>query len=104
LAAAADPLRCQQALPAQQAEHPFPADMDGVLAAQPGADLAVALASERRGDQHLVDQPEQVGVADRGSWARPPTTGCAQAAGIDRGARRTEHAADHGHRQLALHG
>jgi hypothetical protein len=33
------------------------ADPDAVLATQPGPDLAVALASERRGDQHPVDQP-----------------------------------------------
>jgi hypothetical protein len=33
------------------------ADPDAVLATQPGPDLAVALASERRGDQHPADQP-----------------------------------------------
>jgi hypothetical protein len=47
LAAAAGALGRQQALLAQQAEHPFPADVHGVLAAQPGPDLAVALAGER---------------------------------------------------------
>jgi hypothetical protein len=34
-AAAPDPLRRQQALLAQQAEHAFAADLDGVVATQP---------------------------------------------------------------------
>src|SRR4029453_9361951 len=41
-AAAPDPLGRQQALLAQQPQHPFPAHLDLVLAAQPGPDLAVA--------------------------------------------------------------
>ena len=48
-AAAPDPLGRQQALLAQQPQHPFPAHLDLVLAAEPGPDLAVALPGERRG-------------------------------------------------------
>jgi hypothetical protein len=57
-AAAPDPLGRQQALSAQQPQDPFPAHLDAVLAAQPGPDLAVALAGERRAGQDPVDQPE----------------------------------------------
>ena len=56
VAPATDPLGRQQALLAEQTQHPFATDLDAVLAAQPGPDLAVALASERRGDQDLADQ------------------------------------------------
>src|ERR671913_1665992 len=51
----------------------------------------------------LVDQPDQVGVADRGG--RPGAGRQLRlATGIDRGARRAEHAADQGHWQLLGHG
>jgi hypothetical protein len=104
LAPATDPLGRQQALPAQQAEDPFPAHLDLMLATEPGADLAVALASERRGDQHLVDQPEQVAVADRGCRTRPDRPGRMSATSVERGAGRAKHPAHHRHRQLGLHG
>jgi hypothetical protein len=41
-----DSLGRQQPLAAQQPQDPFPAHPDVMLAAQPGPDLAVALASE----------------------------------------------------------
>jgi hypothetical protein len=45
-APATDSLGSQQPLTSQQPQDPFPADVHAVLAAQPGPDLAVALASE----------------------------------------------------------
>ena len=72
-APATDPLGRQQPLPPQQPQDPFAADVHAVLATQPGPDLAVALAGERRGVQHLADQLDQVGVADRGGRAGPAT-------------------------------
>jgi hypothetical protein len=72
-AAATDPLWSQQSVGSQQPQDSFAADVHAVLAAQPSPDLAVALAGERRGDQHLVDQLDQVGVADRGGRAWPAT-------------------------------
>ena len=54
-AAATDPLGGQESFLAQQPQDPFPADLHAVLAAQPGPDLALALASERRVGQHPPD-------------------------------------------------
>jgi len=71
LAPTSDPLGRQQPVGSQQPQDSFAADVHTVLAAQPSPDLAVALAGERRGDQHLVDQLDQVGVADRGGRAWP---------------------------------
>ena len=45
------------------------ADPHAVLAMEPGPDLAVALAGERRVGQHPPDKPDQLLVADR--WHRP---------------------------------
>jgi hypothetical protein len=97
-AAATDPLRGQQPFLAQQPKHPFAADPDAMLTAQPSPDLAVALTGERRGDQDLADQPQQVGVTDRGRRAWPDRAGRMSATSVDRGARRAEHAAHRGHR------
>ena len=46
-AAATDPLGCQQPFAPEQAQDPFAADVDLMLAAQPGAHLAVDLPGER---------------------------------------------------------
>jgi hypothetical protein len=70
---ATDPLGRQQPLLAQQPQDPFAADADAVLATKSGADLAVALAGEGRGDQDLADQLDQVVVTDGGDWAWPAT-------------------------------
>jgi hypothetical protein len=104
LAPATNPLMRQQPFPPEQAQHPLAADMHAVLATQPSADLAVTLTGERRGDQDLADQAEQLLVADwwhRSGTARPPTD---TAAGVNRGAGRVQHPADHGQWQLAVHG
>jgi hypothetical protein len=83
-ATATDPLWGQQAFLAQQAQDPFAADPDAVLVAQAGADLTVALPSKWRGDQDLADQPQQVGVANRGRRARPDRAGDTSATRVDR--------------------
>jgi hypothetical protein len=46
-AAATNPLRCQASFLAEQPQDSLAADTDAVLATEPGADLAVALAGER---------------------------------------------------------
>src|SRR5215216_651431 len=102
-AATPDPLGRQQPLPPQQPQDPFPAHRHAVLATKPGPDLAVALASERRGAQHPADERHQVVITDRGGRPRAGrqrrlTTG------IDPGARRAEHPAHHRHRPLVFHG
>ena len=96
LAPATGPLWGEQASQAKQPQPPVAADLDAVLATQPGPDLAVALAGERRGEQHLADQLEQLAVADRGCRPRPDWL-LGMTAGVQRGARRTEHPAHHGH-------
>jgi hypothetical protein len=47
----------QQPFTAQQPQHPLAADVHAMLAAEPGPDLAVALASEGRVLERLADQP-----------------------------------------------
>jgi hypothetical protein len=78
--------------------------MHAVLAPEPGADLVVALASERRVGQHGADQPDQLLVTDRrhrtgSAWlpAGPPT-------GVDGRPGRTQHPAHHRHAKVVLHG
>ena len=102
-AAAPDPLGRQQPLSAQQPQDPFPAHLDAVLAAEPGADLAGALTSKRRVGEHLADQLHQLGVVDRRHRSRSAwlPTGLA---GVDGRAGWAEHPAHHGHRQLVVHG
>jgi hypothetical protein len=94
LAPATDPLRGEQASLAEQPQHSLAAHPHAVLTGQPSPHLAVALASERRGEQHPTDQPQQITVADRGGRARPDWL-AGMAAGVERGARRAEHAAHH---------
>jgi hypothetical protein len=86
LAPATGPLWGEQASLAKQPQHSFPAYPHAVLASQPSPQLGVALAGERRGDQHLADQLEQLAVADRGCRPRPDWLP-GMAAGIERGAR-----------------
>jgi hypothetical protein len=64
-----NPLGRQQPFPPEQPQHPLAAHLDAALATKAGPDLAVTLAGERRGNQHLADQPEQVAIADRGRRA-----------------------------------
>ena len=103
-AAATHPLWGQQPVGAQEPQDPFAAHVDAVLTAQPGADLAVALPGERGCEEHLADQLEQVGVADRRGRTRPRARVGAGAAGVHTGAGRAEHAADHGHGELVVYG
>src|SRR5215213_10840967 len=75
-----------------------------MLAAQPGPDLAGALAGERRAGQHLTDQPHQLLVACRRHWTVAAWLVASTAAGIDRGAGRAQHPAPHREGQAVLHG
>jgi hypothetical protein len=103
-APATDSLGSQQPLTSQQPQDPVPADVHAVLATQPGPELAVALASERRVGQHPPDQPNQPLVADR--WHRSGSAWLATSppAGGDAGAGRTQHPAHHRHAKVVLHG
>ena len=104
LAPATDSLWRQQALPAQQPQDPLAADPHAMLASQPGPDLAVALAGERRGGQDPADQPHELVIADRGRRSRPERHPSPATPGIHRGAGRAQHPAHHRHRQPVFHG
>jgi hypothetical protein len=99
LASPADPLWGQQPMGAQESQDPFAADVHAMLAAQPGPDLAIPLAGERRCGQDLADQLQQLLVADK--RRRPGTcqsTSRTETAGVNGGAWRLEDAAHHCHR------
>src|ERR671938_581552 len=69
---AADPMRREQAVLAHQAADPPGRGADAGVA-QPGPDLAVALAVQARGQDLGADVPEQLGIgagADRTSARR----------------------------------
>jgi hypothetical protein len=61
----------------QQPQHPLAAHPHAMLATQPGAELAVALAGKRRILKHPAEQPDQLIVADRGR--RPGRLRCPSA-------------------------
>jgi hypothetical protein len=75
-----------------------------VLATEPGPDLAIPLSGEGCGVQDLADQLDQVAIADRGGRTGPATGTGGGAAGVEAGARRSEHPAHHGHWSLGGHG
>src|SRR5512135_139381 len=93
----------QEAVLTHQPEHPLAGDAEALLEAQPGPDLAVAPALERRCRQIGPDGGEQVGVGDRGlraALARRRLAGLVRprrSAGVERGpghAPRRTHALD----------
>jgi hypothetical protein len=89
----------------QQPQDPSAADVHAMLAAEPGPDLAIPLAGERRSGQDLADQVQQLVVADRrGGSGTCPSTSRTETAGVDGRAGRVEYAADHRHGQLVFHG
>jgi hypothetical protein len=92
LAPATGPLWGEQASQAKQPQPPVAADLDAVLATQPGPDLAVALAGERRASStwriSSSSSPSLIEVAGPGrigcwAWRR--------AYSVERGAPSTRH-------------
>lgn len=65
------PLGGEQARLPHQPQHPLAAHRHVVLVPQPGGQLAVALAAQRRGDDGLADEDEQPLVAERRFRAPP---------------------------------
>jgi hypothetical protein len=104
LAPTTNPPGCQQPFPPEQVQHPLAADVHAVLATQPSADLALPLPGERRGDQDLADQAQQLLSPIGGTGPGRPGPATDTAARVNRGAGRIQHPADHGQWQLVGHG
>jgi hypothetical protein len=86
LLAPGGPLGGEETGLSHEAQHPVLAGEELVLSAQPGPDLAVALAGEGRLENHLADPLGELAVAYLGCQTRSaPESGTPGAAAIDRG-------------------